>query len=58
MERLDLEDNAPEIEVLDGQMSVEELLADLGLEWRPQPGAGAGSPAPASGSSFGQPALF
>ncbi|WP_258804500.1 hypothetical protein [Pseudarthrobacter sp. NS4] len=56
MERLDLEGNSPEIEVLDGQMSVEELLADLGLEWRP--GSGAGSPAPCSGSSFSQPALF
>jgi hypothetical protein len=56
MERLDLEGNSPDIEVLEGQMSVEELLADLGLEWRPGPaGSAAGDQAE---DPFSQPALF
>jgi hypothetical protein len=58
MERLDLEDNTPEIAVLEGQMSVEELLADLGFEWLPEEAAGAGGPEPSAGDNFGQPALF
>jgi hypothetical protein len=49
MERLELE-NGTEIEVLDGQVSVEELLAELGFEWQALPG---GTNAP-----FSQPALF
>lgn len=51
MERLELE-NATEIEVLDGQISVEELLAELGFEWRAKATPG-GTNAP-----FSQPALF
>lgn len=58
MDRLDLEDNSPDIEVLAGQMSVEELLADLGLEWRPEPSEGAGTLGPGNEGSFSQPALF
>ncbi|WP_171027539.1 hypothetical protein [Pseudarthrobacter sp. NamE2] len=56
MERQDLEDNSP-IEVLDGQLSVEELLADLGFEWRPKPPPSGAAEAPAT-DIFGQPALF
>ncbi|BCW17621.1 hypothetical protein NtRootA9_03290 [Arthrobacter sp. NtRootA9] len=55
MEQLHPEDNSPMIEVLDGQMSVEELLADLGFEWHPHPlvpGEGSGA------VPFSQPALF
>lgn len=58
MERLDLEDNSPAIEVLEGQMSVEEILAELGFEWRPEPGAGGGAHQAAPGESFAQPSLF
>lgn len=58
MERLDLEDNTPEIAVLEGQISVEELLADLGFEWLPEGAAGAGGPASSEEDNFGQPALF
>ncbi|WP_461188783.1 hypothetical protein [Arthrobacter sp. Z4-13] len=58
MERLDLEDNSPDIEVLEGQMSVEELLAELGFEWRPEPGAGGRADEAATEDSFSQPALF
>ena len=36
MERPHLKTTPRQIEVLDGQISVEELLADLGFEWRPQ----------------------
>ena len=59
MERPRPEDNPHEIEVLDGQMSVEELLADLGFEWQPDSAASgeAGTSAPAGGQS-NQPALF
>jgi hypothetical protein len=58
MERLDLEDNTPDIAVLEGQMSVEELLADLGFEWLPEAAAGAGGPEAAAEDNFSQPALF
>ncbi|MCU1566898.1 MAG: hypothetical protein JWQ56_1835 [Pseudarthrobacter sp.] len=58
MERLDLEDNTPDIEVLEGQMSVEELLADLGFEWLPEGVAGAGGPEASAEDNFSQPALF
>ena len=58
MERLDLEDNTPEIAVLEGQISVEELLADLGFEWVPEEAAGGGGPASSEEDNFGQPALF
>ncbi|MFD5278448.1 hypothetical protein ACIQCN_07400 [Pseudarthrobacter sp. NPDC092424] len=51
MERLELE-NATEIEVLDGQISVEELLAELGFEWR------AGTTPGGTNAPFSQPALF
>ncbi|WP_411375204.1 hypothetical protein ACLH0K_01990 [Arthrobacter sp. MPF02] len=56
MEWQDPEDNS-QIEVLDGQMSVEELLADLGFEWRPGPSPSGAGDAPAA-DIFGQPALF
>jgi len=53
-----LADNTQEIEVLDGQISVEELLAELGFNWSAGP-VGSG---PAAGASedgtFTQPALF
>jgi hypothetical protein len=58
MERPDLEDNTTDIAVLEGQMSVEELLADLGLEWSPEAAAGAGSLEGAAEEDFSQPALF
>ena len=51
MERLELE-NATEIEVLDGQISVEELLTELGFEWR------AGAASGGTNAPFSQPALF
>ncbi|WP_307612263.1 hypothetical protein [Pseudarthrobacter sp. W1I19] len=57
MERPDLEDNTSNIEVLEGQTSVEELLADLGFEWLPEGAAGA-CPEASSGEDFSQPALF
>jgi hypothetical protein len=58
MERLALEDNSPDIEVLDGQTSVEELLADLGFEWLPETAAGAGGAGASAEENFSQPALF
>lgn len=58
MERLDLEDKSPEIEVLEGQTSVEDLLVELGFEWRAESGSG-GCPGQAdTEGSFSQPALF
>lgn len=58
MERPRLEDSPADIEVLDGQMSVEELLADLGFEWRHSTPAEEAAPATADDNDFGQPALF
>lgn len=58
MERFDLDSSSPDIEVLDGQMSVEELLADLGLEWRPDPAAADSPSTSADEDAFNQPALF
>jgi hypothetical protein len=58
MERLDLEDNSPDIEVLEGQMSVEELLAELGFAWLPDAGAEARAGDASAEESFSQPALF
>ncbi|GGI78309.1 hypothetical protein GCM10007175_14380 [Pseudarthrobacter scleromae] len=58
MERPQLEDSPAEIEVLEGQTSVEELLADLGFEWRHSTPAHDAAPATAGGEAFGQPALF
>jgi hypothetical protein len=58
MERLDLEHSSPDIDVLEGQMSVEELLAELGFEWRPEPGAGGCADQAATDEGFSQPALF
>jgi hypothetical protein len=57
MERLDLEDNCAAIEVLEGQMTVEEVLAELGFEWRPEP-AGERADEAAADESVSQPALF
>ena len=57
MERPQLEDSTADIEVLDGQTSVEELLADLGFEWRHAAMQDA-APATADDDTFGQPALF
>lgn len=58
MERPHPEDNPQEIEVLDGQTSVEELLADLGLEWHPDSAAGGAGTGTSAGDLFNQPALF
>ncbi|MEW1919560.1 hypothetical protein [Pseudarthrobacter oxydans] len=58
MERPQLEDSPAEIEVLEGQTSVEELLADLGFEWRHSAPARDAAPATADDDAFGQPALF
>lgn len=58
MEMPQLEDSSADIEVLDGQTSVEELLAELGFEWRPGTPAQEPAPAAAGGDGFGQPALF
>jgi hypothetical protein len=58
MERFDLDSSSPDIEVLDGQMSVEELLADLGLEWRAGPAAADSPSQSAAEDAFNQPALF
>ncbi|MCU1518797.1 MAG: hypothetical protein JWQ75_3518, partial [Pseudarthrobacter sp.] len=38
MERPDIDDNCPPLVVLDGQTSIEELFAELGLEWRAEAG--------------------
>lgn len=51
-------DTTPEIEVLDGQVSVEELLAELGFDWSVDPVDGARAAGTADGDSFTQPALF
>lgn len=51
-------DNTPEIEVLDGQVSVEELLAELGFDWSADPVDGGAAAGTADGDSFTQPALF
>ncbi|MCD5342614.1 hypothetical protein LR392_10310 [Arthrobacter sp. AK04] len=58
MERPQLEDSPAEIEVLEGQTSVEELLADLGFEWRHSTPAQDAGTATAGDDAFGQPALF
>lgn len=58
MERPQFEDSPADIEVLEGQTSVEELLADLGLEWPHSTPAQAAAPATADDDAFGQPALF
>ena len=58
MEMPQPEDSSADIEVLDGQTSVEELLADLGFEWRHGSPAQEPAPATAVGNAFGQPALF
>jgi len=53
-----LADNTPEIEVLDGQIAMEELLAELGFNWSAEPvGSGAAAGASDDGT-FTQPALF
>ncbi|MFP5312844.1 MAG: hypothetical protein ACLGH7_10640 [Actinomycetes bacterium] len=51
-------ENSPEIEVLDGQISVEELLAELGYNWTAEPVTGGQVPGASEGEVFGQPALF
>ncbi|WP_285246784.1 hypothetical protein [Pseudarthrobacter sp. efr-133-R2A-89] len=51
-------ENPPDIEVLDGQISVEELLAELGFEWTAEPVDGAVVPGTSGGEPFSQPALF
>ena len=53
-----LAENSQEIEVLDGQISVEELLAELGFNWTAEPVGGGAEPGPAGGETFTQPALF
>ena len=58
MERPQLEDSSADIEVLDGQTSVEELLADLGFEWRHAPATEACAQNSAEDDAVSQPALF
>ncbi|WP_156507290.1 hypothetical protein [Arthrobacter sp. OY3WO11] len=58
MERPQLEDSPAEIEVLEGQTSVEELLADLGFEWRHSTPEQEAAPQATGDDAFGQPALF
>ena len=58
LERPHPEDNPQEIEVLDGQTSVEELLADLGFEWNPDSAAGGAATGTPAGELSNQPALF
>lgn len=58
MERLAIDDNSPPPVVLDGQTCIDELFAELGFEWRADPG-GPGVPAEGSaGGLMGQAALF
>ena len=58
MERPQLEDSTADIEVLEGQTSVEELLADLGFEWRHDAATTEAAPVLADDDAFSQPALF
>lgn len=51
-------DNSQEIEVLDGQISMEELLAELGFNWTAEPTGGGAEAGDAEGDTFSQPALF
>ncbi|MFF1883096.1 hypothetical protein ACFVVC_16705 [Pseudarthrobacter sp. NPDC058196] len=51
-------ENSPDIEVLDGQISVEELLAELGFEWSAEPVDSGAAPGTPAGEPFSQPALF
>ncbi|WP_457947655.1 hypothetical protein ACTAQI_17930 [Pseudarthrobacter sp. alpha12b] len=53
-----LAENSQEIEVLDGQISVEELLAELGFDWSAEPVGGGPLPGTPEGDTFTQPALF
>jgi hypothetical protein len=53
-----LAENSQEIEVLDGQISVEELLAELGFNWSVQPVGSGPELGTAAGETFTQPALF
>ncbi|HEY1158497.1 MAG TPA: hypothetical protein VGE95_19705 [Arthrobacter sp.] len=53
-----LTDNSQEIEVLDGQISVEELLAELGFNWTAEPVGGGPAAGASEGDDFSQPALF
>ena len=53
-----LADNTQEIEVLDGQISVEELLAELGFDWSVEALGGGPDAGTAEGGTFTQPALF
>lgn len=38
MERPDIDDDCPPTVVLDGQTSIEDVFAELGLEWRAEAG--------------------
>ncbi|NUT71448.1 hypothetical protein [Pseudarthrobacter sp. C4D7] len=53
-----LAENTQEIEVLDGQISMEELLAELGFDWSPEPVGDGPAPGASEGEAFTQPALF
>ncbi|TDT81718.1 hypothetical protein DFO47_103376 [Arthrobacter sp. AG258] len=44
--------------MLDGQISVEELLAELGFEWTAEPVDGGVVTGTSGGEPFSQPALF
>ena len=58
MERLDIDDNCPPLVVLDGQTSIEELFAELGFEWRADPGFSGLDSGGAAGGMTGQATLF
>lgn len=58
MERPGLEGNTPVIEVLEGQTSVVELLAELGSAWHPGPEIAAGAKENTPDGAFTQPSLF
>ncbi|GGI02683.1 hypothetical protein ACFFGR_14190 [Arthrobacter liuii] len=51
-------ENSQEIEVLDGQISVEELLAELGFNWSVEAVGGGPATGTCEGGTFTQPALF
>lgn len=58
MERPHIEAPTTEIEVLDGQTTVEELLAELGFEWKAGNTKALHFTEEALDDPFGQPALF
>lgn len=58
MERLDLDDNSPPLDVLDGQTCIDELFAELGFDWRAGSAARGTAADGSLGGLMGQAALF